>query len=261
MNPARKKTGVIIQARLDSSRLPGKVMKKIMGRPILSYIIDRLKESKLINKIIVASTDKKIDKPIIALAKRYKVSYFAGDEKDVLERYYQAAKKFKIDPIVRVTGDCPVIDPKVIDRLISYYFVKKYDYVTLPKNYPEGIDVEVFSFKVLENAFREAKKPSEREHVTPYIWNNPKIFKLGRIKSDFKEDFSYLHWSVDEKRDLKFIRRIYKKLYRKGKIFYMQDILDLLKKQPYLKKINAGLTGYEGYQKSLREDRILLKRG
>lgn len=235
-------------------------MKKIMRKSILAHIIERLKESKLIDKIVVATTDKKIDKPILALAKKYKVCYFAGDEKDVLDRYYQAAKRFKIDPIVRVTGDCPVIDPKVIDRLINYYFVKKYDYVTLPKNYPEGLDTEVFSFKVLEKAWQNAKKPSEREHVTAYIWNNTRIFKLGRIKSELKEDFSYLHFSVDEKKDLKFIREIYKRLYHKGNIFYMHDILNLLKKEPNLKKINAGLTGYEGYQKSLEEDRFLSRR-
>lgn len=256
-------TGAIVQARMGSTRLPGKVMKKILGRPMLAHLIERLKKSEVIEVIVIATTNRAIDKPILTLAKSYAVEGFTGNEEDVLDRYYQAAKRFRLDPIARITADCPLIDIKITDAAIKYYLSNKnkFDYVTSAKGYPEGLDAEVFSFAALEKSWRQAKKPSEREHVTPYIWNHPEIFRLGNLKWKLKGNFSRLHLSVDEKQDLRFAREVYKRLYRKGKIFYMEDILNLLKKEPGLSKINEGFTGREGYQKSLKQDRLLLKNG
>lgn len=248
--------GVIVQARMGSTRLPGKTMMIICGKPMLVHLIERLKKSNLIETIVIATTDKAIDKPILSLAKKCQVEKFAGSEADVLDRYYRAAKKFKLDPVVRVTADCPLIDPELIDKVVGYYLKKKYDYVSMPKNYPEGLDVEVFSFRALEKAWQQASRPSEREHVTSYIWKNPRIFSLGRPKGNLKRNYSYLHLSVDEAKDLTLMRKVYKRLYRREKIFYLRNILNLFKREPHLSKINAGLTGYEGYQKSLEQDRL-----
>lgn len=254
--------GAIVQARTGSTRLPGKVIMEVSAMPLLAHIIKRLKQAKLIDLIIIATTKQAADNPIKKIAKDMKVKIFTGSQDDVLDRYYQTAKKYKVNTIVRITGDCPLIDPQIIDKLLEYYLKNKdkFDYVGLAKNYPEGLDTEVFTFSALEKAWQEAKLPSEREHVTSYIWNHPKIFRMGRLAQDLKEDFSRLHWSVDQDCDLKFVREIYKRLYRKGRIFYTKGILKLLKKEPQILKINKGFTGFEGYQKSLKEDELFLRK-
>ena len=259
-----KKVVAIIQARMGSTRLPGKVLMDIAGKPMLWHVIERVKRCKKVVSIVVATTTKEEDKAVIELAKKCGVETFAGSEEDVLDRYYQAAKKFNADIIVRITADCPLIDPEVTDKIIRYFIENfgKFDHFGPPKGYPEGLDTEVFTFQALEKAWLEAKKPSEREHVTPYIWCNPDMFKLGKLPSDLKEgeDYSHLHWSVDEECDLRFVREVYKRLYREGEIFHMRDVLNLLHEHPELLEINKGLTGYEGYMKSLKEDEEFLKK-
>ena len=254
----KKNAIAIIQARMGSTRLPGKVLMDVCGKSILEHVIERTKKCKKIDSIVVATTNKVEDKAIIRLAKKCKTKSFAGSEEDVLDRYFQAAKKLKADIIVRITADCPLIDPLVIDKVVKYHLKnqKEVDYTTKPKAYPEGLDVEVFSFETLEKAWKEAKKPSERKHVTPYILNHSEIFHLSELSNDINNDFSSMHWSVDEKQDLKFVEKVYEKLYKDGEIFYMEDVLKLLKEQPELMEINKGFTGYEGYQKSLKEDKI-----
>lgn len=225
--------GAIVQARMGSTRLPGKVLMKISGRPILMHIMERLKRVKLLKTIIIATTSRALDKPIVKIAEDAQVKIFTGSEKDVLDRYYQAAKKYKLDAIIRITADCPLIDPQIIGQLVKYYLKNQacFDYLSLPKNYPEGIDAEVFSFPALRKAWQEAKLPYEREHVTPYIYGHPEIFRLGRIPPLLKGDFSQIHLSVDAESDLRFVRGIYKKLYRHGTAFNTRDVLSLLKKE------------------------------
>lgn len=254
--------GAIVQARMGSTRLPGKVLIRLIDKPILCHIIERLRKVKSIDEIIIAISNNARDNPIEKVAKVIQTKIFTGSEEDVLDRYYQAASKYKVNIILRITADCPLIDPQIINKLIKYYLRNKdkFDYISLPKNYPEGIDAEVFSFKALKKAWQEAKLPSEREHVTPYILNHPKIFGLGRLPKDIQGDFSYLHWSVDEERDLKFVRGVFKKLYHKDYIFYTKDVLKLLKNEPQMIEINKGLTGNEGYLKSLKEDKIFKER-
>jgi spore coat polysaccharide biosynthesis protein SpsF (cytidylyltransferase family) len=246
-------TAAIIQARMGSTRLPGKVLADISGKTLLEHVIQRVSASKLIKQTILATTTNEKDKALIEFARARGLKYYAGSENDVLDRFYQAAKKYNVTTIVRITPDDPFKDPEVIDKLITHYLEKQgaVDYVsnTIKPTYPEGLDAEVFSFKALEKAWREAKKPSEREHVTPYIWNHPELFKLVNVEND--TDLSGLRWTVDTEADLKFAREVYARLYH-GQVFLMKEILALLKAEPELSKINAGMIRNAGYLKSLK---------
>jgi len=245
----------IIQARMGSTRLPGKVMREILGKPMLWYLVNRLKQAKLIDKIVIATTGDDKDKPIVQFARELGIDSFAGSEQDVLDRYYQAAKKYKAEVVVRVTADCPLLDPRITDKVIRRFLKGDCDYGTnaVERTYPDGLDIEVFSFTALEKTWKEVSWSSEREHVTSYIYKNPDKFRLAHVKNN--DDLSHLRWTVDEERDFEFVRQVYEHLYREGNIFYMKDILELLKKYPHLEKINQGIATNEGYAKSLREDR------
>jgi|GEM_PF-445132 len=251
----------IIQARMSSTRLPGKVLKKISGKTLLEILIERLRYSKKLDKIIIATSFNKKDRAIVKLAKKIKCSYFVGDENDVLDRFYKTAKKFKADTVVRITADCPLHDPELIDDIINYYLMnrKKYDYVSNvnPPTFPDGFDLWVFSFKTLEKVWENAKLKSEREHVCPYIWKNKKMFKIGHYKS--KINYSNLRLTVDDRDDFNVVRKIYQKLYKKGKIFKFDDIINLIKKNPDLLKIQKGKFRDEGYSRSIKEDKELFK--
>lgn len=247
--------GIIIQARMGSTRLPGKMAKKILGKTILELVIFRLKKIKNLAKIILATTENKADDILEGISKQNKIKVFRGSEDDVLDRYYQAAKKFGIDPIVRITADCPVLDWQICDEVINFYLQNKYDYVSnvSPPTFPDGFDVEVFSFKALANAWSNAKLKSEREHVTPYIANHPEIFKIGNLVRN-GNDLSGLRLTLDEKVDLILLRNIYSALYKKNNYFVLSDILNLFQKKPELLKINQKIKRNEGLLKSLRED-------
>ena len=247
----------IIQARMNSTRLHGKVLKDIEGKPMLWHIIKRLEEAKLIDKIVIATSDKAENMPILKLAEYVKAAAFSGSEDDVLNRFYQAATKYKADAVVRITADCPLIDPHIIDQAIKLYMQGSYDYVTnaFNRTFPDGLDVEIFSYDSLEISWRKAKWASEREHVTPFIRKNPDIFRLANIEN--KTDLSRLRWSVDEEKDLEFVRHIYKHLYKEGEIFYMEDILKLLTEHPEIENINREIRINRGYDKSLKEDKLV----
>ena len=215
----------IIQARMGSTRLPGKVMKNILGKPMLWHMIYRLKWSKFIKKIIIATTQKKEDDVIVEFATANGLDSFRGSEEDVLDRYYQAAKKFGVDPIVRLTADCPLIDPKLVDKIIEHYLKNrdKFDYVRSGPTFPDGIvETEVFSFNALEKAWREAKWASEREHVTPYIWKNPDKFRIYTVEND--RDLSHTRLCVDDEGDFYVVSEVFRSLYTEGGIFYLDDI-------------------------------------
>ncbi len=247
----------IVQARMSSARLPGKVVREIAGKPMLWHLVNRLQRSQLIGKIVIATTNSAKDKPILELARESGIDSYAGSEDDVLDRYYQAARKYDAEVVVRITADCPLIDPRVTDKVIQRYLKGDCDYVTnaLNRTYPDGLDVEAFSFAALEKSWKEATWSSEREHVTSYIWKNPGKFRLANVENDV--DLSSHRWCVDIDEDLQFVREIYEHLYHDGEIFYMEDILELLKKYPHLEKINQGIPTNEGYAKSLREDKVI----
>jgi spore coat polysaccharide biosynthesis protein SpsF len=238
------KVTAIIQARMGSTRLPGKVLKEIQGKPILWHIIHRTKASKLIDEIIVATTTNVEDKKIMELTNSLGVRSFRGCEQDVLDRYYQAAKKFKADVIVRITADDPFKDPGVIDEVISIFLNNgdNLDYAsnTIDPTYPEGIDVEVFSFTALECAWTEASSKFEREHVTPYIWRNTEKFKVKNVINK-SGNLSNLRWTLDTEEDLSFITEVYNKLYTEDKVFLMEDVLILLAQHPEISKINENV--------------------
>lgn len=250
------RTVAIIQARTGSTRLPGKVLKEIAGRPMLWHIVERIKRCRTISTIVVATTEMEEDRVILDLARSLGVEAVAGSTDDVLDRYYRAARAFDADPVVRITADCPVIDPEIVDEVVEFYFTGDYDACSLEGGFPDGLDVTVFSFSALSTAWREATLPSEREHVGPYLKNHPERFHLGRYEKF--QNLGHLRWTVDEERDLRFIRAIYEKLYREGEIFLTGDILDLLQREPDLREINAGIIRNEGYLRSLeRESEVL----
>jgi spore coat polysaccharide biosynthesis protein SpsF len=246
--------GCIIQARMGSTRLPGKVMMSIeKDKPLIFYVIEQLKSSKLCDKIVIATTKLKDDEIIVDFAKNNDIAFFRGSTEDCLDRYYNCAKTFGFSTIVRITCDNPLIDPTLVDDAIKLFNSGYFEYVTncRPRSFPQGTEVEVFSFSALEKAWNEAKKPSEREHVTPYFYNNPDKFRIFTIKN--AEDISNLRWTVDRKEDLEFVRIIVSKI--KKTPILMKDILQLIKNEPSLIKINKNYIMDEGYLKSLEVDK------
>lgn len=263
-----KKICAIIQARIGSKRLPEKVIKLIEDKPMLYHVINQVSQAKLIDKTIVATTNSKSDNLIVDYCKKNNHRYFRGSEEDVLDRYYKCAKKFSCDIIVRITSDCPLIDPRVIDSIITKFLGGSYDYVSnnIKKignnwqndtcNFPQGNTVEVSTFSALEKAWKNAKKPSEREHVFPYIQFNPKIFKISSVR--YHKDFSYIRCTVDREKDLKFVREIYKRDSSHNKKFLLiRDILRIIRKEPKLLCINNKIAFDEGYKKSILKDKEL----
>jgi len=232
----------IVQARMGSTRLPGKSLIKIEGKPILEHIVNRIRYSKTIDEIIIATTTEQEDEAIVKLARKLQIGIFRGSAEDVLDRFYQAANKFNGRVIVRITADDPFKDPKVIDKIVNYFLSHtELDYAsnTIEPTYPIGIDVEVFTFSALERAWVGAKTMIEREHVTPYIWDNSCSFNIANIKNH--KDLSHLRWTIDTQKDLEMTREIYRKLYVEDEVFYMEDILRLLHKIPHISDINSNI--------------------
>jgi spore coat polysaccharide biosynthesis protein SpsF len=252
---AKVEVAAIIQARRGSTRLPNKVIKRIEGKPMLLHVVERVKMAKTISRVYLATTNSAQDKSLERVVSGMGIETFFGNESDVLDRYYKAATEYKINHIVRITADCPLIDPGIIDKTVSKYLDGKYDYVsnTLKPSYPDGLDTEVFSLRAIEKAWREATKVSEREHVTSYIWNHPVIFRLGSVMND--TDLSGHRWTVDDKNDLRFVRLVYRHLYHKNPEFRYNDILNLLEECPKIRLLNTGTKRNEGYKKSLMEDK------
>ncbi len=252
--------GCIIQARMGSSRLPGKVMEKLdEDNTVLSYVIRQLKHSKFLDDIVVATTSLKRDEVIVDFLENEGIKYFCGDEENVLDRYYQCAKKFSVSEIVRIPSDKPLIDPDIVDKCIQIFLSKKYDYVTtfLEPSFPYGTEVEIFSFDALEKTWKNAKLPSEHENVTPYIYNNRDKFQIYNVKNSI--DLSHLRWVVDRAEDLELVRQLVSKIDKDP--ILMQDILEVFKSDPKLAEINSNVRHDEGYQKSLKKDQEFIKRG
>ncbi|KZL94091.1 cytidylyltransferase domain-containing protein [Clostridium magnum] len=247
----------IIQARLGSSRLPGKVMMEIQGKPVLGHVYNRISYSKLIDKIIVATSDLDEDRKIIDFCKLNNIDFFAHSENDVLTRYYETAKNKGISPgdhVVRITADCPLHDANVVDKVIKVFLDGDYDYVsnTFEYTYPDGLDVEIFSFNVLEEAWKNARLASEREHVTPYMKKNDK-YKKTNVISDKK--YPIYRLTLDYKEDYELIKNIYEGI---GKAYFsLDETIKFLEKHIDYTRINENYDINEGYRKSLKEDRIV----
>ena len=238
---------------MGSSRLPNKVLMKVNGeQTVLEHVIKQLSFCKSISKIIVATTNLKQDDVIEELVKKLEIDVFRGDSSDVLDRYYQCAKKFNLDNIVRITSDCPLIDPEIVDKVIRKYEIEKFDYVTntLIRTFPIGLDAEIFSFDVLEKTWKNAILPSEREHVTPFIRNKKMDFSVGNIEHE--EDLSKIRVGLDRKEDYELIKIIVNEFEKRP--ILLQDIIKLFKNKPELIRINEHIQHDEGMKKSLELD-------
>ena len=250
----------IVQARMSSSRLPGKVLKPVLGKPLIGHLLERIRRSSEINKIIVAIPDEPGDNELNLYLQNYGCQVFRGSREDVLDRYYQTARLCNPALIVRLTGDCPLIDPEISDATIRHYKSKDFDYVsnTLRRPvYPKGLDTEVFSLAALETAWKEAVLPSEREHVTPFLYKHPERFKIGCLQP--LEDYSGERWTVDHAEDFTLIEKILQHFYPERPCFGMQDILEFKKQNPALFEINQHIPRDEGYLRSLQKDESYLR--
>jgi spore coat polysaccharide biosynthesis protein SpsF len=250
----------IVQARMGSTRLPGKTLADVGGQPMLGRLVARAARIPGVEQVIIATTEKPADQAILWFAADYGLPACTGSEEDVLDRIYQAARRFHASVIVRVSPDCPLMDADVSGRVLSRFQEAHggLDYVsnTQPSpTFPDGLDTEVFSFDALARAWREATQPSDREHVTPYIWKHPDKFRLDKVTHD--PDLSALRWTVDTAADLEFVRAVYARLGAAAETAGMNEVLDLLRRHPELEAINRGIARNEGYAKSVRADRAL----
>lgn len=234
---ARKHVVAIIQARIGSTRLPGKVLVDLGGRPMLARVVRRTQRAARVDQVVVATSTDPADEPIVALCHELGVASFRGSREDVLDRYYQAALAYPADIVVRVTSDCPLIDPEVIDRVVAAFMDLEPDYAsnTICRTYPRGLDTEAVSFEALRRAWREALLPYQRIHVTPYFYQNPEIFAIFPVIQG--EDLSEGRWTVDTPEDLAFLRAIYARL-GPDDAFSWQDVWRLLRKEPELAALN-----------------------
>lgn len=236
------KTVIIVQARMTSTRLPGKVLKEVLGKPLLAYQLERLRRVQLADEIVLATTTNQTDDILAAFAAKEEIRCYRGDEQDVLARYYQAAVMAEADVVVRVTSDCPLLDPAIVDDVIrSYQQEPATDYVsnTLTRTYPRGLDVECFSFEALERAYHEANELYQREHVTPYLYQNPRLFTVKEVKGD--ADYSFHRWTVDTAEDFQLICLLLETMSVQAGKFSWLDILTLLEQHPEWTKINAHI--------------------
>ncbi len=222
---------------MGSNRLPGKVMMKVDGKnPIIYYVITQLENCKNLDKIIVATTNLKEDDVIYDYVNNLGIECFRGKENDVLDRYYQCAVKFSISKVLRITSDNPLIDPRIVDKVILEFNNGKYDFGTnvFPRTYPYGTETEIISMETLEKIWKESKDLKEREHVTEYIYRNPKKFKIINVED--QKNMSHFRWTVDEKDDLEFVREVIKRIHNRP--IHLEDIISIIKKEPNLLKIN-----------------------
>jgi len=229
------------------------VLEHFSGDTLLGHIVERVKRSKYINHVLVATGNESTNAQLIAACKKQGIETFCGSDEDVLSRFYFAAKPLSPGIIVRITADDPLKDPEVIDRAIEILLQSQYDYVsnTLKPTYPEGLDIETFTFAALDRAFHEAKLLSEREHVTPYIWKNLRLFRTHNF--EYSTDLSHLRWTVDYAEDMDFVKKIYRHFEGKG-YFGMQDILQFLAQNPGLSRTNQDVERNQAYNQMVKHE-------
>jgi spore coat polysaccharide biosynthesis protein SpsF len=250
----------VVQARTSSSRLPGKILADLGGRPMLARVVERALAARRVDRVVVATSDQPEDDPVPELCASLGVNCHRGSLDDVLDRFYQAASPYRPAAVVRLTGDCPLLDPQVIDRVVEEFQRGGADYVsnTLTPTYPDGLDVEVMSLTALERAWREAELVSQREHVTLYIWQNSDykggaLFRARNVAHE--RDLSSLRWTVDEPADLELVRAIYSGLEAAGQEPCLSRVLAFLADHPQVAALNQGFARNEGLAKSLAQDR------
>jgi spore coat polysaccharide biosynthesis protein SpsF len=253
-----KKVVTIIQARISSTRLPGKILLPILGEPLLLKMVGRVAAAKLVGTIVVATSTSGEDDAIENLCEQNGIGVYRGSKLDLLDRHYQCALKYKADVVVKIPSDCPLIDPATIDEVLNTFLnsTEGFDYVSNlhPATYPDGNDVEVMSFTALENAWVNAHSKMELEHTTPYLWENPDKFKIGNVTWEMGLDYSMSHrWTIDYLEDYRLINQVYHELYPTKKQFTINDILKLLMDKPELQEINKKWVGVNWYRNHLHE--------
>lgn len=238
----------IVQARMSSTRLPGKTMLDVLGKPLLFRQLERMEKAQLIDKIVVATSTREDDDAIVEFCSKYGYTCFRGSLNDLLDRHYQAAVRYDADVVLKIPSDCPLIDHRIIDLVIEEYLnnIDKYDFVTnlKPGSWPDGNDVEVMPIHTLEQAWIEAKSVNEREHTTPFITNAMNGFKIKNVSWNSGLDYSATHrWTIDYPEDYQFIRRVYEELYPSNPDFSLNDILQLIMLKPDIQDINSRFAG------------------
>lgn len=254
----------VIQARIGSTRLPGKVMMPLAGKPLLLRQYERIRAAKLIDKIIIATTTEEIDNTIVDLCIDNNINYYRGNSTDLLDRHYKAVITYSADAVVKIPSDCPLIDPGVIDNVLKYYIdnYNKFDFISNlhPASYPDGNDVELMTMNALTDAWHNAKNKLEREHTTPYFWENPEKFRIGNLLWETGKDYSMSHrFTIDYPEDYEFVKIIYDELFSDENIFSLDDILSLLEKNPEIRNINSKYAGVNWYRHHLAELKTITK--
>lgn len=249
-------TLVVVQARMGSSRLPGKVLLNAAGRPLLEHQLRRMLSARQVTELVVATTTSLHDEPIRALCRRLGVRCFSGHSTDLLDRHYRAARELGADAVVKIPSDCPLIDPDCIDRVLSTWSGAgdAYDYVSNlhPPSWPDGNDVEVFSMAALELAWREAVQAHEREHTTPFLWDRPGRFRVANVSWETGWDLSESHrFTLDYPEDYALIRAVIEELDDPVRAFRVGDVLELLRRRPELVEVNASRRGYSWMRQHL----------
>jgi spore coat polysaccharide biosynthesis protein SpsF len=250
------RTVAIVQARMGSSRLPGKVLMPLAGRPVLAHVVQRLAHCREIDDVAIATSDEREDDTIEAWCRQAGVRCVRGSLHDVLDRYVQAARATHADAVVRITADCPALDPDIVDAVVNGFKSGHFDLYHLAGSFPDGLDCSVFARQALERAAREATLPSQREHVGPYIEHQPDQFAVGGLHHF--DGLGHLRWTLDEPRDYAFLQAVFAMLDRgpDDRPFGANDLLALLERQPALSALNADIVRNAGYLKSLAEDQV-----
>ncbi len=237
-----RNTVAIIQGRMASSRLPGKILLDIAGKPMLAHVVERARQAKTVDQVVVATTTQPEDDAVEAYCRQNGIAVFRGSLNDVLDRFYQAALVLKAEVVVRLTADCPLVDPQLLDQVVEEFLRTGVDFCCnrlpppLKRTYPIGLDVEVCTFQALQRAWKEAKEPHEREHVMPYLYDSPGRFKILRI--DYEKDYGEMRWTVDTPQDLELVRQIFARLGEKREFTWL-DVLELFERDPQLALINS----------------------
>ena len=248
----------VIQARTSSSRLPNKVLLPLCGEPLIVRMAQRVQQSCSAGKVVVATSISPDDDVIDRICEQHEINCFRGNLNDLLDRHYQTALKYHADIVVKIPSDCPLIDPEIINRVIDYFIAnsQRLDYVSNlhPASYPDGNDVEIMSLTALEMAWKKASRPIEREHTTPYFWENPHMFAIGNVTWESGLNFSSSHrWTVDYEEDYHFIKKVYDELYPNNQNFGLENILSFLHEKPEIAKINRKYSGRYWYENHINE--------
>lgn len=235
----------VLQARLGSTRLPGKVLAPILGRPMVSLQLQRLGRARRMDALVVATGADPADDDVAALCRELCVPCYRGSQEDVLDRIYRAASGYGPGHVVRLTGDCALADPALVDEVIGEHLAGDHDYTSncIRRTFPDGLDSEAMRFSCLEEAWREARLPAHREHVTPFLYQQPHRYQLGSVTAE--ADYSHHRWVVDREEDLELVRRIYRELYPGDPFFSWRDVLALVERKPELTGLNAGIARSE----------------